>query len=68
MQKNDNVKRCKQCGKILITESKIGRCQRCVDKDKQGVFAIGSGSIVVGLIIKAGWKTIKGLINVIKRK
>ncbi|WP_026507226.1 hypothetical protein [Butyrivibrio sp. MC2013] len=41
---NNKVVRCKQCGKILISESKMGLCPKCADKD------LRSGAEVLGIL------------------
>ena len=33
MKQNDNSTRCKQCGKVIVGNSKLGLCDRCFNKD-----------------------------------
>ena len=68
MPNNDTVKRCKQCGKILISESKLGLCPKCADKDKRGTAGALVGLALAGTVIKGTWKPVKGLIKAITRK
>ena len=63
MANNDALKRCKQCGKILISESKLGLCPKCADKDIRGAAEAVGGLAIVSAIIKITWKPVKGLIK-----
>ena len=68
---NNAEKRCKQCGKILVSDSKIGLCPKCADKDARGAVEIGVGAIGIGLIVKKLWKPgvelVKGIAKVITK-
>ncbi len=64
----DNVKRCKQCGKILVSESKLGLCPKCVDKDKRGVAELGGGILLLAGVVKVVGKPVKGLIKAIIKR
>lgn len=68
MANNDAVKRCKQCGKILVSDSKLGLCPKCADKDKRGAVEAIGGLALAGTIIKIAWKPVKGLIKAIIKK
>ena len=62
MEKNEESTRCKQCGKVIVGDSKLGLCDYCFNKDTtRGVGAIGGGM--------AAWKLIiKPIINYFKNK
>ncbi len=53
---SNTLKRCKQCGKILVGDSKMGLCPKCVDKDARGAVGIGASVVAIGLIVKKAWK------------
>lgn len=68
MSNHDAVKRCKQCGKILVSESKLGLCPKCADKDKRGAAEAIGGLALAVTIIKIAWKPVKGLLKAIIKK
>ena len=55
----NKVKKCKQCGKILIKESKFGLCPKCADQDKRTAAGIFIATPLVAGIIKKTWKPVK---------
>ena len=68
MNNNDYVQRYKQCGKILVRESKLGICPKCADKDKRGI-AGGAGALFLAAgAVKLAWKPVKGLLKVVFRR
>ena len=68
MSNTDTMKRCKQCGKILVSESKLGLCPKCADKDKRGAAEFGGGVLLFAGIVKVAWKPVKGLIKAIVKR
>ena len=68
MSNTDTVKRCKQCGKILVSESKLGLCPKCADKDKRGVVEAVGGLAIAATVIKVAWKPVKGLLKAIIKR
>ncbi len=56
-------KRCIQCGKLLIGESKMGLCPKCADKDARGAVEGAAGLAVIALILG---KTVKPALKVAK--
>jgi len=53
MKKKNTTAVCKQCGKILVGESKTGLCESCLNKDA-GAAVIGAA--VIPVLIKFGKK------------
>ncbi len=64
------VKRCKQCGKIIVGDSTLGLCPKCADEDARTAAELGIGLVVVGGIAKKLWKPgiklVKGIAKVIR--
>ena len=60
---SEDVRRCKQCGKIIVGDSKLGICPKCADKDKRGAAGIGVALVGVGLAIKRFGKPAVNLIK-----
>ena len=58
----------KQCGKILVSESKLGLCPKCADKDKRVAAEAIGGLALAGRIIKIAWKPVKVLLKTIIKK
>ena len=67
-ENNDTVKRCKQCGKILVSESLLGLCPKCADKDKRGAAKVMAVFAIAAPIIKNNWKHVEGLIKAVIKK
>ena len=57
------VKRCKQCGKIIVEESALGLCPKCADEDARTAAELGLVLVSVGLIAKRLWKPGVNLVN-----
>ena len=66
-----HVKRCKQCGKILVGDSKIDICPKCADKDKKGVAELILAGLFIGGIAKKAWKpgveALKGIAKIVTK-
>lgn len=53
MKKKKTTAVCKQCGKILVGESKTGLCEGCLNKDAGAVVV---GAAAIPMLIKVGKK------------
>ena len=62
---NMEEKRCAQCGKIIVGDSKLGLCPKCADKDARGVAEAGVGLLVLAGIVKVAWKPTKAVIKAV---
>lgn len=64
-------KRCVQCNKIIVGDSKLGLCPKCADKDARGVAEGILVLSVMGFIAKKVWKpakqAIKGAVKIITK-
>ncbi len=54
---NNNVKRCKQCGKILVGDTKAMICPKCLDNDKRDTVGVLTAVVLIGLTVKKYGKT-----------
>lgn len=63
MKKKNTTAVCKQCGKILVGESKTGLCDGCLNKDA-GIAA--AGAVAVPVLVKLGKKYGPSLLKGIK--
>ena len=63
-------KRCVQCKKIIVGNSKLGFCPKCADKDARGAVEGIAALSVIALVAKKAWKpttqAIKGVAKMIK--
>ena len=63
-------KRCVQCKKIIVGNSKLGLCPKCADKDARGAVAGFTALGIITLAAKKAWKpatqAIKGAFKIIK--
>lgn len=71
MKKKTNAVVCKQCGKIIVGDSKMGLCESCFNKDAGGIAA---GAAAAPFLIKIGkkygpkvFKSIKTAISLLRR-
>lgn len=62
---NNKERRCVQCGKIIVGNSKIKICPRCADEDKRGAAGVATFIVVAGVAIsKYGKPVIKAVKNI----
>lgn len=65
---NVSIKRCKQCGKILVKKSKLGICPKCADKDKSGI-ALGAGGLLLAArAVKSAKEPVQLLIKAARKR
>lgn len=64
-------KRCVQCNKIIVGNSKLGLCPKCADKDARGAVEGIAALSVIALVVKKAWKpatqAIKGVVKIITK-
>lgn len=68
---SEAIKRCKQCGKIIVGDNKLGLCPMCADKDKKGAAGIAmvaaGGFLAIKKYGKPAIELIKNVSRIIKK-
>lgn len=64
-------KRCVQCNKIIVRDSKLGLCPKCADKDARGAVEGFAALSLIVVVAKMAWKpakqAIKGAVKIITK-
>lgn len=71
LYRQDSKKRCIQCNKIIVGNSKLSLCPKCADKDARGavvgITALGSIAFVAKIAWKPDIQAIKGVVKIITK-
>lgn len=60
MKKRNDVVVCRQCGKIIVGNSKTGLCESCFNK---GAGVVAAGVVATPILIKIGKKFVPKIIK-----
>lgn len=61
MNKNNNERKCKQCGKTIVGKNRFGICSACMKKDSDNGLKTFGALTLTGSVIGVSYKLAKAI-------